>query len=358
MSVAALLAELRSLEIEVSTDGERLRCNAPPGALTPQMRSLIQEHKAEIVEFLRSVQDLAGQQRAVVPLQPHGSRMPVFGIPGHNGDVFCYRALARALGPEQPFFGLQPPGLDGKTKPLERVDDIASYFANQIRVFRPSGPFAIVGFCAGGTVAFALVRRLALLGVPVPFLGLFGSPFPSYFRRAQQLRERLYGQVARAGHIAREFITKAPQQRASYLLRKLREREARIEAAHLAAHDPVLALRRGVEDATLRAVRSYSPEILSRPVCLFLPSRDWKGASLATRGWRTVARPMHVYFGPDGCTNDNMLLEPNAPVFAGLLAACLRGDRNSAASQMTKTASWTTEHPIYGGRQTRGPERA
>ena len=64
-----------------------------------------------------------------MPLQAQGRGAPVFGVPGHNGDVFCYRALARELGDEHPFFGLQPPGVDGQRAPLTRVEDIAAYFA-------------------------------------------------------------------------------------------------------------------------------------------------------------------------------------------------------------------------------------
>jgi thioesterase domain-containing protein len=96
-----------------------------------------------------------------VPLQANGPRVPVFGVAGHNGDVFCYRILAQCLGEEQPFYGLQPPGLDGEGEPLERVQDLAAYFARQILAFRPAGPCTLAGFCAGGTVAFELAQQLA-----------------------------------------------------------------------------------------------------------------------------------------------------------------------------------------------------
>ena len=63
-----------------------------------------------LIEFLREAQGLAAQQRAIVPLEAVGTRTPIFAVAGHNGDVFAYRALAQHLGPDQPFFGLQPPG--------------------------------------------------------------------------------------------------------------------------------------------------------------------------------------------------------------------------------------------------------
>jgi NAD(P)-dependent dehydrogenase (short-subunit alcohol dehydrogenase family)/acyl carrier protein len=108
--------------------------------LTPELRDQLQQRKGELVEFLRSAKTIAQQQGAIVPLQPRGSRTPIFGVGGHNGDVFCYRALAQHLGDDQPLYGLQPPGLDGDSAPLERIEDLAAYFAAQIRAFRGGRP--------------------------------------------------------------------------------------------------------------------------------------------------------------------------------------------------------------------------
>jgi len=103
MSVTALLAELRGRDVQIMADGDRLRCNGPADALTPELRVQLQQRKNDILEFLRSAEVLARQQRAIVPLQPRGWRIPVFAVAGHNGDVFCYRAFAQHLGDDQPF---------------------------------------------------------------------------------------------------------------------------------------------------------------------------------------------------------------------------------------------------------------
>src|SRR6185503_5299695 len=139
MRVPTLLAELRDRDIQLVADGDRLRCSAPANALTPDLRVQLQQRKNDILEFLRSAEVLSRQQRAIVPLQPHGWRIPVFAVAGHNGDVFCYRALAEHLGDDQPFYGLEPPGRDGQSDPLTCVEDLAAYFAAQIRSFRPGG---------------------------------------------------------------------------------------------------------------------------------------------------------------------------------------------------------------------------
>ena len=202
MSAGALLTELRRRDIQLRAEGSELRCSAPAGALTPELRQLLREHKSDLLALLSSAQAVAHQQRAIVPLQPmirtEGTRTPIFAVPGHNGDVFCYRALARALGEDQPFYGLQPPGLDGESEPLTRIEDLAAYFAAQIRAFLPQGRCVVIaGFCAGGTVAFELAQQLVASGTEVRFLALFGSPHPAYFSRHRQLGQFLVDQAER-----------------------------------------------------------------------------------------------------------------------------------------------------------------
>jgi thioesterase domain-containing protein len=66
LSVAELLSQLREKGIELSVDGDRLRCVAERGALTPSMSQQIREHKAEILELLGKVSSQAGRNTAAL----------------------------------------------------------------------------------------------------------------------------------------------------------------------------------------------------------------------------------------------------------------------------------------------------
>ena len=322
MNAAALLSELRRRDIRVWAAGGELRCNARAGALTPELREKLQQHKKEILEFLASVETLAGQQRAIVPLQRNGTRTPVFAVPGHNGDVFCYRALAQALGEDQPFFGLQPPGLDGDSEPLTRVEDIAACFAAQVRAFRPQGPYVITGFCAGGTIAFELAQQLLAGGAALSFVALFGSPYPSYFRFPAKLWHGLRNEVGRAAKLAGEVASRSPRELHRYFAEKLGHHRARRTAARAATLDPVLVRRARVERATLSAVRRYPPSRFAGRVCLFLPGRQWQRSDVAAPRWLPLAEQAEQYFGPDASTGADMLRAPHAPAFAELFRRC------------------------------------
>ncbi len=226
--------------------------------------------------------------------------------------------LARHLGDDQPFFGLAPPGLDDRSKPLARVEDLAGYFATQIREFQPSGPYVIAGYCAGGGIAFELARQLKRSGATISFLALFACPFPTFFRFGAQLAQQLKQQASRVGKHARALTTLSPEERGLYIAEKLRSHKARHDAASAAALDPDLAVRARVANATITAVRRYTPGSFSGRVGLFLPNREWLQSGAAPLRWRSVALRTEEYYGPDNCHPDLLLLEPDAPAIARL----------------------------------------
>ncbi len=318
MNVPAFLGMLRDRDIQVCEDGGRLRCNAPPGTLTPELRDELRRRKDEVLQFLRSAGSLARQQHAIVPLQPHGTRPPIFAFGGHNGDVFCFRALAQHLAEDQPLFGLQPPGLDGRREPLTRVEDLAAHFAAEIQAAHPNGPYVIAGFCAGGAIAFELARHLHREGASLEGLALFGAPYPTAYRRLPRLRRRVAAQAERLLNQVRALALLATGQRQSCLAEKFCQRDPPPAPKRSDAPDPVLAQRAKVAHAIFAALRCYVPGRFDGPLSLFLPCRAWANSLDQPLRWRSLAAHTEEYFGPDGCSTDTMLREPYAAVFAEL----------------------------------------
>jgi thioesterase domain-containing protein len=331
MSVASFLAELRSRDIHVWPQGDQLRCNAPAGVLTPDLRDQLRQRKRDIVEFLQSANAVARQQRAIVPLQLRGSRTPVFAVPGHNGDVFCYRALAQSLGDDQPFFGLQPPGVDGDRNPLASVEDLAEYFTAQILAFRPDGPYVIGGYCAGGTIAFELARQLQQNGAAVSFVALFAGAYPTWYGILPQLRQRLVQRVKSVSKHARALLSLSYGNRRQYISEILRRRKAQRNDR---APDSVLTLRARVKNATARGVRRYTPKYFAGRVSLFLPNQKCMRQGNPLMRWQPFAQNTDVYWGPDGCEGDIMLLEPYAGVIAELFQRC--SEKNNATLRASR----------------------
>ncbi|MGN1286301.1 MAG: thioesterase domain-containing protein, partial [Bradyrhizobium sp.] len=181
-----LLAALAVRDIRLWVEGDRLRCNAPAGALTSELRDQLQDRKSEIIAFL-NMATAATRQPAIIPLQSGGTRTPIYAVPGHVGAPFTFSDLSKHLGGDQPFYALQPTGYDGQSEPMDRVEDIAEYFARQIVEYQPNGPYIIAGYCSGAPTAFELAKILGRRGAEVPCIALFGPLHPTTYQELPRL---------------------------------------------------------------------------------------------------------------------------------------------------------------------------
>ncbi len=103
----------------------------------------------------------------VVAIQPTGTQPPFFCVHPVGGTVLCYVELARELGKDQPFYGLQSAGLDGSRTPLNRIEDMATSYLDALRAVQPNGPYRIGGWSLGGVVAFEMAQQLRQRGTVV-----------------------------------------------------------------------------------------------------------------------------------------------------------------------------------------------
>jgi thioesterase domain-containing protein len=81
-------------------------------------------------------------------------------VPGVGGNVLVFAQLAKLLGVDQPFYGLQARGLDGKSAPFTSVPDMARHYVAEIRNVRPKGPYFLLGICTGGLIAYEMAQQL------------------------------------------------------------------------------------------------------------------------------------------------------------------------------------------------------
>ena len=82
MTAQALLADLAACDVHLRVAGDKLRVNAPRGALTAELRRTLSDHKPELLEALR--QRTPGQYLASLSLwfagQPkHHAALDRFG---------------------------------------------------------------------------------------------------------------------------------------------------------------------------------------------------------------------------------------------------------------------------------------
>ncbi|MDF5731043.1 MAG: amino acid adenylation domain-containing protein [Rhizonema sp. PD38] len=114
----------------------------------------------------------------LVPIQPAGSSPAFFCVHPIFGVVFPYYELAHHLGTNQPFYGLQPIGLDGKSSPLTRIEDMAAHYIEAIRRVQPKSPYYLGGWSFGGWVAFEMAQQLQKSGEEVALLAMLDTLAP------------------------------------------------------------------------------------------------------------------------------------------------------------------------------------
>ncbi len=113
--------------------------------------------------------------KSLVLIQPLGSRPPFFCFHGGGGNVLIYRKLAQYLGSDQPFYGLQSQGLDGRSPLLGTIEEMAALYVKEIRVVQSNGPYLLGGYCLGGTIAYEAAQQLHAAGEDVALLALLDT---------------------------------------------------------------------------------------------------------------------------------------------------------------------------------------
>lgn len=141
--------------------------------------------EAQTIEELARVLDNkdTGEWSPLVTIQPAGSKPPFFCIHGGGGNVLIYRSLSQHLGTNQPFYGLESQGLDGRRPLLTTIGDMAELYVREIRRVQPHGPYFLGGYCMGGTVALEIAQRLTGMGEKVALLALFDTANWAAIRR-------------------------------------------------------------------------------------------------------------------------------------------------------------------------------
>lgn len=127
----------------------------------------------------------AGPARCLVEINPVEApggapgapedRPPFFCVHPAGGDVLCFFPLARALGADQPFYGLQARGLDDEREPFAGIEEMAAAYLEELRGVQPAGPYHLGGWSFGGLAAFEMAQQLRARGEEVALLAVIDT---------------------------------------------------------------------------------------------------------------------------------------------------------------------------------------
>ncbi|WP_181799209.1 amino acid adenylation domain-containing protein [Kitasatospora acidiphila] len=124
---------------------------------------------------LSSVKDALG---GMLSIRPDGSKPPFFLVHPGSGLSWCYLPLARYIPQEYPLYGLQADGLDGTSELAPSAVEMAATYIAQMRSVQPNGPYHLVGWSFGGTLAHEIAVQLQAAGEQVAALVILDT-FPA-----------------------------------------------------------------------------------------------------------------------------------------------------------------------------------
>jgi len=104
-----------------------------------------------------------------------GSTAPLFCVHPASGFAWQYSGLSRYLPAECSVIGLQSPRPDGAIAACEDMAAVVEMHLQNLRRIQPRGPYYLIGYSLGGTIAQGLAARLQQSGERVAFLGLLDT---------------------------------------------------------------------------------------------------------------------------------------------------------------------------------------
>ena len=271
----------------------------------------------------------------LVPIQRGGSGIPFFCVHGAGGNVLNFRELAKHLGAEQPFYGLQARGVGGEP-PAKSVEEMAELYMADILHARPQGPYLLGGYSGGGVVAYELAQRLRATGHEVPLVAFLDTFHPQTVGRKRTFREQM-DELLREGPV---WLAKRGKGK---LERHLNELSTELKMLYCQSNDlplPIelreLQLTRSFREVAAR----YQPRAYPGPVTLFRARMiaDVYKHMGPTLGWKELIPHLEIVEVPGG--HDSLVLEPNVQVLANHLARAIAlstGQADLAAATNDKT---------------------
>jgi thioesterase domain-containing protein len=268
----------------------------------------------------------AARTAALVELQEGAGRAaaPLVFVHPAGGDVFCYGALARQLGPGRAFLAFRCPGLDGEGPPLASLEQLAARYLEQLQSRQPRGPYFLGGWSLGGMVAWEMARQLAERRERVAMVALLDTWALPAEGAGDTDAELLTGFARDLGLAVPAAAAAAAAGLGRDKMLDLLLSRARLDGVVPPDLEPArMHSLFSVFAANARAYRRYRPVPGGAPVKLWRAQRSLADASEPTLGWTVLARAGLEVFDVAG-NHRSIVRDPQVQAVARGLLACLR----------------------------------
>lgn len=274
---------------------------------------------------------------SLVPIQPRGHKSPLFFVPGAGGNVIYLYQLAKALDCDRPFYGLQAQGLDGESKILTTMEEIAAHYVEEMIAVQPEGAYFIAGHSFGSLVAFEIAQQLLRQGHKIAFLAILDSYAPLAELKLQpsiaqmsdlQWLIKMVGLVEELVDRPLEIDWKAMES-LSWDEQLYHIKDRLVEVNFLPPDIGIKQLRRFVEVFKTQYLIKYVPQNVEPTSITLFKTQEFTGEEFLpcdvlpdpTLGWQQLASSVEVHTVPGN--HITMLDRPHVEILAQKLISYL-----------------------------------
>ncbi|MGM0561822.1 MAG: alpha/beta fold hydrolase [Pseudomonadota bacterium] len=260
----------------------------------------------------------------LVTVNSKGTAVPMVCFHPVGGNILCYQALARELGPDQPIYMVEAYGLEEGQTLYPTVEEMVAAYMPYIRQALPEGPILLAGWSFGGLLAYEAAYRLQQAGVEVDGVFLFDAvAVPDAVREILRKDEAEYlaDMFAELGLVeASELRPLTPEKRIDLLLERGKDSELLPRDADRGVIRRLLAV---FQNNALAAVHYIPPKLEDIDVLLIRPSTVSRSAPGIEgddyNGWQQfVGENVKLEWVPG--THGSIMFDPDI----ANVAACIR----------------------------------
>jgi thioesterase domain-containing protein len=261
---------------------------------------------------------------SLVPIQPVGTKPPLFIVHGAGGNVVNFYSLTTRIGPDRPVYGVQAQALEANQPALHRMEDLAAHYLSEIRRVCPMGPYHLLGYSFGGTVVLEMAHQLREAGETIGLLGMLDT------RASNDIQERAStssgSEPVRSsrlmGYFRRNIDQRGGKAWLDFFVNDLKERKSRYVTAIAAKMFPKIPARlKDTYEINSLAQRNYRKLPFPGRLTLFRASKQEDGIP-SDNGWGPIFLDgIEVYKIPGD--HWEVLSEPGIDVLAKSIGDCL-----------------------------------
>jgi amino acid adenylation domain-containing protein len=288
------------------------------------LASLISASTIEQIAELIRTRFAPNTDSSLVPLQPHGTRPPLYIVHGVGGNVVNFYGLSMRVGKDQPVYGIQSQALVANQSALLHLKDMAAHYIADIRKVQPHGPYHLLGYSFGGTVVLEIAHQLRAAGDKVALLGMIDSKSRDYEQQVAQMTSSQTKINRRINRFRGNTGTLDWGSRIKYIREKVSTRAIRFSCMAAASMrvKRVPAFMRSAYDINYVAVQNYKLRPYDGRLVLFRAT--WQGEEEGERdlGWNSIFKQgVEIHDLPGD--HERIFLEPNIDQLANSLRESL-----------------------------------